>query len=68
MRLKVNDTEDFNLALDLNVSYEHECISVSVTLWDKKKHTIDSQAFTGDEFHQALAKYRQLEETYFGRK
>lgn len=66
MRLKVNDTEDYNLTLDLNVNYEHECISVSVTLWDKKKHTINSQAFAGDEFHKALSCYRQFENTYFG--
>lgn len=68
MRLRVNDTEGYNLTLDIEVDYENERISIVVGFWDKKKHKSSAWEYEGDEFHRALAKYRQLEKTYFGGK
>lgn len=68
MRLRVNDTENYNLTLDLNVDYANESITVQVGFWNKKKHQTTGWEFQADEFHLALKKYRQLEETYFSNK
>ena len=68
MRLKVNDTEEFNLTLDLNVDYDQEVITVMVRLWDKKKHEIIDKEFDADEFGKALAFYRWCEEDYISGK
>lgn len=66
MRLKVNDTVEFNLTLDLDVDYEGECITIVVRLWNKKTHKTDAWGFDGNHFNLALAKYNELEKTYFG--
>ena len=66
MRLKVNDTEAFNLTLDLNVDYEGGCITVVVGFWSKKTHKREFWEYDGGEFDLALAKYRQFEESFFG--
>lgn len=68
MRLKVNDTEDFNLTLDLNVDYEGGCLPVVVRLWDKKAHKTIAWEYHGGTFGQALEKYDELEKAYFGGK
>lgn len=66
MRLKVNDTNEFNLTLDLNVDYDNERITVLVAFWDKMKHQTTHWEYDAGQFDLALAKYRQLEKTYFG--
>lgn len=66
MRLKVNDTKDFNLTLDLNVDYEGRCLTAVVRFWSKKTHKIDAWEYDGGRFDQALSKYDQLEKAYFG--
>ena len=66
MRLKVNDTKEFNLTLDLNIDYEAEQIDIIVRLWNKKTHNTDAWGFDGNHLNLALAKYNELEKTYFG--
>ena len=66
MRLKVNDTLEFNLTLDLNIDYEAEQIDIIVRFWDKKNHKTDAWGFDGNHLNLALAKYNELEKTYFG--
>lgn len=68
MRLKVNNTNEFNLTLDLNVDYENERITVVVHFWNKMQHQTTTWEYAASEFDQALATYRQLEEAHFGGK
>lgn len=61
MRLKVNDTPDFNLTLDLNVDYESESIEVEVGFWDKKEHSRQHYTYPAEQFGAALDIYRSCE-------
>ena len=61
MMLKVNDTCDFSIALNLNVNYDLEKIELTVTAWNKRKHTTQTKTFPAAEFSQALAYYNQQE-------
>lgn len=64
MTLKVNDTCDFNLSLNLNVNYDLEYIELTVKFWNKKKHTIQTKQFSANDFSQALAYYNQQERMF----
>lgn len=61
MILKVNDTPEFNLSLNMNVNYDLEYIELTVNLCNKKKHTALTKQFQASDFAAALACYRQYE-------
>lgn len=61
MILKVNDTPDFNLTLDLNVDYESESIEVEVGFWDKRAHSRTHYTYPAERFGAALDMYRSCE-------
>ena len=61
MTLKVNDTPEFNLSLNLNVNYDLEYIELTVNFWNKQKHTTQTKQFPASEFAAALACYKQYE-------
>lgn len=59
MGLKINDTNKYNLTLDVNIDYNNKKITTSVRFWDKVKHKIDEYEY--DIFSQALDKYDEFE-------
>lgn len=61
MKLKVNDTPDFQLTLDLNVDYESESIEVEVGFWDKQEHSQQHYTYPAERFSAALDMYRSCE-------
>lgn len=65
MILKVNDTPDFNVTLNLNINYDLEYIEFTVNAWNKKKHTKLTKQFPASDFSQALAYFKQ-QESLFG--
>lgn len=67
MRLKMYDTPEFNLCLDLNINYQEEIIELEVTFWDRKEHSTQGWGYPADEFNKALAKYRECEAIIRGR-
>lgn len=66
MRLKVHDTPDFNLTLDLNISYELKYIELTVCVWNKKAHTTKTKTFTAQNFAEALDYFEQQERFLLG--
>lgn len=64
MILKVNDTSDFNISLNLNINYDLEYIELTVCTRYKKKHTAQTKRFTANEFSQALAYFKQQEKMF----
>lgn len=64
MRLKVNDTPEFNISMDININYDAEDISLTVSCWDKKNHLTQDTHFPASEFSQALAFYKQKEDEF----
>lgn len=61
MSLKVNDTRDFNVCLNLNINYDLEYIELTVNTWNKVKNTKQTKQFAPCDFSQALAYYDQQE-------
>lgn len=68
MILKVNDTEDFNLAMKLNVNYDLRVIEVTVTAWNKKQNTMQTKCFPAKDFSEALSYYELQEHFLLGAK
>ena len=64
MVLKVNDTEDFNLAMNLRINWDLKYIEVTVSLWNKKKNTMRTKTFPAAEFDQAIAYFDQEEKMF----
>lgn len=64
MILKVNDTPEFNISMDININYDAEDISLTVHCWDKKNHLTQDTHFPASEFSQALAFYKQKEDEF----
>ena len=59
MTLRVNDTPDFNVSLNLNINYDLEYIELTVNTWNKKKHAKQTKQVPASDFSQALAYYKQ---------
>lgn len=59
MILKENNNCDFKLRLNLNINYDLEYMDLTVTILNKKKHTMQLKQFAANEFSQALAYYNQ---------
>ena len=64
MILKVNDTKDFNVSMDLNINFDLKYMEVTVTVWNKKNHTKQTKTFPVQEFSAALD-YFDLQERFF---
>lgn len=64
MILKVNDTEDFNISMNLNIDFDLKYMEVTVTVWNKKNHTQQTKTFPAQEFSAALD-YFDLQERFF---
>lgn len=65
MTLKTNDTNIFNLSMNLNINYDLEYIEITVSFWNKEKHTIDTKTFQASQFSDALKHYNRLEKLFF---
>lgn len=66
MQLKVHDTEDFNIALALNISYELKYIELTVCVCNKKAHTTKTKTFAAQNFAEALDYFEQQERFLLG--
>ena len=64
MVLKVNDTEDFNLAMNLRINWDLKFIEVTVSLWNKKKNTMRTKTFPAADFDKALDYFSQEEKMF----
>lgn len=64
MVLRVNDTDDFNLVMNLIIDWEQKTIEVTVDSWDKKKKTGVAQTFPAEEFYKAIECFNQAERQY----
>lgn len=64
MVLKVNDTADFNLSMNLNINWELEYIEVTVSLENKKKNTRRTKTFPAAEFERAIAHFEEEERMF----
>ncbi len=66
MQLKVHDTEDFNIALALNISYELKYIETTVCVQNKKAHTIKTKTFPAQNLAEALDYFDRQERFLIG--
>lgn len=66
MILKVNDTEDFNIAMNLNVYYKAGYVEVTVKVWNKKTNTIKTKVFSAVDFAEAVAYYERESQFLIG--
>lgn len=64
MILQVNNTSMFNLSMRLNINYELRYIEVTVSLWNKAKHTTQTKTFPAAEFDKAIDYYNQQEKMF----
>ena len=64
MVLKVNDTEDFNLTMNLRIEWDLQYIEVTVSLWNKMKNTMTTKTFPAAEFMKAIVYYEQQEKMF----
>ena len=64
MILKVNDSVDFNLSMNLNINWELEYIDVTVSLENKKKNTRRTKTFSAAEFERAIAHFEEEERMF----
>lgn len=65
MTLKANNTDLFNLSMNLNINYDLEYIEITVSFWDKEKHTITTKTFPASDFSAALKRYNEIEKFFF---
>ena len=66
MILKVNDTKDFNISMNLNINYDLRFIEVTVATWNKNKNTMQKKCFPAKDFSEALSYYELQEHFLFG--
>lgn len=59
--LKVNDTNKFNITMNLGIDYEAEEITIHIKHWEKQNGTISGYDYPASEFSAALAKFEELE-------
>lgn len=64
MILKVNDTNKFNITMNLGIDYEAEEIIIHIKHWEKQNGTIIGYDYPASEFAAALAKFEKLENLY----
>ena len=64
MILKVNDTDDFNLSMNLGIDWDHKSIDVTVSVWDKKRKTVTASTFPAEEFPKAIECFNYAEKQY----
>lgn len=65
MTLKVNNTEFFNLSMDLEIIYDLEQINICVKLWNKTTHKVKTKFFPASDFSAALKYYDETEKFFF---
>lgn len=61
MMLKVNNTDDFQITMELNVDYDTPEIIIKVSFWDKKAHSIQDFEYNARDFNKAIEKFNELE-------
>lgn len=61
MMLKVNNTDIFQISMDLNVNYDAPEIIIKVSFWDKKAHSIQDFEYNAGDFNKAIEKFNELE-------
>lgn len=59
MILKVNDTEDFNITMNLDICYEAGRIEITVNVRNKKANTVRTRVFPSVDFDEAINYYER---------
>jgi hypothetical protein len=65
MILKVNNTDLFNLSMELEILYDLEQINICVKLWNKTTHKTKTKFFPAADFSAALKHYNEQEKFFF---
>lgn len=60
-----NHTDNFNLQLKLDISYEHENITVLVILYNYLNNKKHMRTFPAADFQKALKQYKEWEQLLF---
>lgn len=64
MTLKVNDTENFNIAMTLEIDWDTNKISIHIRYRDKLNGKIEGYDYPAEEFYKAVEKFNELENLY----
>lgn len=64
MILKVNDTDRFNLTMNLSIDWDRKNIEVTVCSTDKKKKMTTAKTFPAEDFNQAIDCFDQEEKRF----
>ena len=65
MTLKVNDTDQFNLSMELIIHWDIEDIQIMVKFWNKTTHKIEKKFFRANDFSDAIKYYNRIEKFFF---
>lgn len=61
MTLKCNDTEQFNISMNLNINWDLDSMGITVTVWNKDAHTRITKQFAANELGKANAFFKEQE-------